>query len=91
LSGSHSDIDSRQANRAALSSVEARHELALKIALDFLVRSGVSRTADGAVEFVGGHIAKQMGGGETRVLMLANAAIDSYRRSLDAVASNAVQ
>ena len=88
MSGSHSDIGIL-ANRAALSSVEARHEMAMKIALNFLVRSGVSQDADGAVEFVGGHIARQIGAGETRVLMLANAAIDSYRRSLDEAASNA--
>jgi ribosomal protein L31E len=88
LSGSHSEIGSRLANRAALSSIEARHEMAMKIALDFLVRSGVSQDADKAVEFVGQHIARQIGSGEARVLMLANAAIDSYKRSLDQPASH---
>lgn len=86
MSGSHSDIGDRPAAIAACSSVEALHERAMKIALDFLAQSGALHGADDAVEFVGAHIARQIGSGETRVLMLSNAAIDSYRRAHDRAA-----
>jgi hypothetical protein len=66
-----------------IQSVEHLHEQSMKIALDFLARSGELQDTNDAVHIVGSHIARLIGSGEMRTLKLSNLAIDSYLRQRD--------
>lgn len=59
--------------------MDALHEQSVKIALDYLERTGVC-AADAAFDYVGRHVAYQIEQGESSQLKLSNRAISAFIR-----------
>lgn len=59
--------------------MDALHEQSVKIALDYLERTGVC-AADAAFDYVGRHVAYQIEQGEGSRLKLSNRAISAFLR-----------
>lgn len=62
--------------------MDALHEQSVKIALDYLERTGVC-APDTAFDYVGRHVAYQIEQGEGSRLKLSNRAISAYLRHRD--------
>ncbi|WP_398477715.1 hypothetical protein [Tardiphaga sp.] len=62
--------------------MDALHEQSVKIALDYLERTGVC-AADAAFDYVGRHVAYQIEQGEGSRLKLSNRAISAFMRHRD--------
>ena len=52
----------------------------MKVALDFLARSGGLDSPQEAFEFIGRHVAEQISQGQESTLALSNFAISAYQR-----------
>lgn len=59
--------------------VESLYEQSAKIALDYLAGIGELDEPQSAIEFIGGHVARQIRDGQQSSLILSNRAIDAYR------------